>query len=199
MGWLRDYRRDVEHYQKYQGHSWFREIATQQGLWALLQYRIASSVYRSSLPPRIKQPVLVPLYLWRKAVEVTTGISLPHTATIGAGLYLNHFGNIILNNDARVGEDCDISQGVTVGVSGRGDRRGTPKIGDRVYVGPNAVIAGKISVGDNAMVSANSLVLSDVPRRAVVRGVPAVVVRVDDKQIDDEEADASPQGQERPS
>ena len=77
-----------------------QEGLTQQGLWALLQYRLAAAVYRSSLPPAARGPLLALLYLWRKVVEVTTGISLPHTAVIGPGLYIAHFGPVILNKRA---------------------------------------------------------------------------------------------------
>jgi serine O-acetyltransferase len=68
---------------------------------------------------------------------------------------------------------CNISQGVTLGVAGQGLTRGAPTLGDRVCVGANAVVAGKISVGDDAAIAANSLVIQNVPPRAVVVGVPA--------------------------
>jgi serine O-acetyltransferase len=77
---------------------------------------------------------------------------------------------------ARVGADCCISQGVTIGVSGRGEKRGVPVIRDRVYLGVNAVIVGKIDVGDDVVVGANSLVNRDVPPHTTVVGVPAVIV-----------------------
>jgi serine O-acetyltransferase len=51
-----------------------------------------------------------------------------------------------------------------------------PVIGERVWVGPTATLAGPITVGDHVMVSANSLVVNDVPPDTVVRGVPAEVV-----------------------
>ena len=68
-----------------------------------------------------------------------------------------------------------LPRGVTIGFSGRGEWRGVPRIGDRVYVGPNAVIVGKITIGNDVLVGANSLVNRDVPGYATVLGVPAVV------------------------
>lgn len=176
MSWLSDYRADVARYKHYDKHSGARESLSQQGLWALLQYRLASAVYTSSLPPAARGPLLALLYLWRKLVEVTTSISLPHTAVIGPGLYIAHFGPVILNKRVVIGAVCDLHQGVSIGVSDRAGRSGAPVIGDHVWIGPHATVAGPLTVGDNVMISANSLVTRDVPSGSVVRGVPAVVV-----------------------
>ena len=67
-------------------------------------------------------------------------------------------------------------QSVTIGFSDRRGKAGVPVIGDRVWIGPNTTLAGPITVGDHVMVSANSLVVDDVPPDTVVRGVPAEVV-----------------------
>jgi len=176
MPWLSDYRADVARYTSYTEHSRTRDLMAQQGLWALLQYRLAAATFRSSLPPAIRLPLLGALYAWRKVIEMTTGISLPHTAVIGPGLYLAHFGPIIFNKDTQMGATCDVHQGVTIGSSDRGARSGVPRIGTQVWIGPNATLAGPITVGDHVMVSANSLVVRDVPSHTVVRGVPAEVV-----------------------
>lgn len=174
--WIDDYRRDVRRYAEYAGGRPLVQMLTQQGLWALLQYRIAAALYRSGLPRPLKRPLLVLAVAWQKAVEVLTGISLPYSATIGPGLYIGHFGGIIVNGAAVIGEGCNLSQGVTIGVSGRGERRGVPVLGDRVYVGARATVAGRIRVGDDAVIGANSLVAEDVPPHVTVVGVPAKVV-----------------------
>lgn len=176
MSWLADYRRDVARYTGHGRRSGAQEMLVQQALWALLQYRIAAAVHRSSLAPAVRLPLLCALYAWRKAIEMSTGISLPHTAVIGPGLHIPHFGPVILNKGTVIGAGCDIHQGVTIGFSDRGGRAGVPTIGDRVWIGPNAVVAGPLTIGDHAMIAANSLVTRDVPAEAVVRGVPAEVV-----------------------
>lgn len=175
MRWLHDYRLDLARYVEYGGRP-LVQMLTQQGLWALLQYRVASSVYRSHLPAWVRRPLLVLAVVWQKGIEILTGISLPYSAAIGPGLYIGHFGPVIVNGDAVIGERCNLSQGVTIGVSGRGERRGVPVIGDRVYLGAHATVAGRIRVGNDAVVGANSLVTSDVPPHATVLGVPARVV-----------------------
>lgn len=175
-GWRADFRRDVSRYTSRNGGPAWKQILFHQGLWACLQYRIDSAVYRSNLPRAIKTPTRAALTLWHKAVEIIAGIDLPCTATIGPGLQIPHAGGIVLHARAVVGSDCTLSQGVTIGISGRGKNRGVPTVGDRVYIGVNAVVVGKIAVGDESVVGANSLVNRDVPPRCTVLGVPAKVV-----------------------
>jgi serine O-acetyltransferase len=175
-GSLEKYRRDIGRYKAYRDRGVLTQLLTQQGLWALLQYRIASAIYRSSLPTIVRRPLLLLASAWQKLIEILTGISLPYTASIGPGFYVGHFGNIIVNGEAIIGSNCNISQGVTIGVSGRGERRGVPTIGDRVYIGANAVVAGNILVGDDVVIGANSLVISDVPAASTAVGVPAIIL-----------------------
>ena len=105
-----------------------------------------------------------------------TRIILPAQAVIGPGLYIPHFGPVTVNPDVRMGENCTLHQGVTLGQAGRGERRGAPTLGDRVYVGVNAVVIGRISIGDDAVIGAGAVVTKSVPPRAVVVGNPARVV-----------------------
>jgi serine O-acetyltransferase len=133
-------------------------------------------VYLSHLPVVLKAPLWLLTGAWRKLIEITTGISLPRDASIGGGLYIGHFGGIIVHGSAVLGRGCNVSQGVTIGVSGHGEQRGVPVIGDNVGIAANAVVAGKIHIGDRVSVSACSLVTSDVPADCVVRGVPGIVI-----------------------
>jgi serine O-acetyltransferase len=172
--WWSLYKQDMARYKSYRTNKpLFMFLLTEQGLWALLQYRIASAMYRSHLPHLIKAPLLALAIVWLKFIEMATGISIPCQATIGPGLYIGHFGNIFVSEDAVIGHTCNISQGVTIGVSGRGQRRGVPRIGNRVYIAANAVIVGKITIGDDAVIAANSLVTTDVTAHTTVMGVPA--------------------------
>lgn len=176
MSWRSDFSRDVAKYRRLNGGSALKQVLTEQGLWALFEYRISAAVYRSQLPTFIKWPLRLVLTLWHKMIEITTGICLPCTVVAGPGLHLPHTGLRVLNSGVVLGADCCVSQGVTIGVSGRGEKRGVPRIGDRVYFGVNAVVVGKIVVGDDVMIGANSLVNRDVPAHCTVAGVPANVV-----------------------
>ena len=139
-----------------------------RGLWALLQYRVAHRYRRYA----VLRPILS---VWRLFTETITGISLPSEADIGPGLHISHPVGIVISSRAVIGSDCCITHGVTIGVSGEGANRGVPRIGDRVYLGPHAVIVGPITIGDGAMIGANCVVSRDIPPGARVRPAPVSV------------------------
>lgn len=168
---------DIKKYKKYSGKkSAFLLLITTQGLWALFVYRLSNRIYRSNLPHFIKKMLLIFAVIWQKWIEILTGISLPYSINIGPEFYIGHFGGIIINSSVKIGANCNISQGVTIGVSGRGDKRGVPIIGNNVYIGANAVIAGKLKVGDNCVIAANSLVVESIESNKTVMGVPAKII-----------------------
>jgi len=174
---MKTFKLDIEKYKKYSDNkSTILLMLTTQGLWALFVYRISNGIYRSGLPKILKKILLLGAVFFQKTIEVLTGISLPYAATIGPRFYIAHHGHIIIHPKAILGENCNIAQGVTVGVSGRGAKRGVPVIGNNVFIAANAVIAGKINIGDNSVIGANSLVVSDVENGTTVVGVPAVVI-----------------------
>lgn len=174
-GWC-GFRADLSRYRAYdQDRSALSLMLLNQGLWALLQYRVARGLYDSGGPSFLKKPLLVLCVLWQKLIEVLTSIERPYRARIASGLYVGHFGSIVIHPLAVIGAGCNLSQRVTLGISNRGRRRGVPVLGERIYVGANAVIAGDL-VGGDALISANALVTRDVAPRAVVLGNQAQVV-----------------------
>ena len=176
MSWLQLYRSDIARYKQYApGASSLNLLFTNQGLWALLEHRIASGVNNAELPPVIKRPCLYALEIWQKAVEILTGISISREACIGPGFYIGHFGPIFIGKDAIIGAHCSISHGVAIGEFGRGTQRGTPRLGDRVLIGANAIFAGKLSVGDDLVIAPNSLVIYDVSEFERHDGCPSQV------------------------
>jgi serine O-acetyltransferase len=111
----------------------------------------------------------------RKFMEIVTGISLPPECFVGEGLYIGHFGTVIISPSSRIGSNCNLSQGVTLGFGGRGEKGGHPTIGNRVYIAANAVVVGNITVGDDAVIGAGAVVTKSVSPRAVIVGNPAQV------------------------
>lgn len=121
--------------------------------------------------------VLAPIFaLVKRHYSIKYGIAIPRTTQIGPGFYIGHFGGIVVHGDCKIGRDCNISQGVTLGISNRGPRKGVPVVGDRVYIGPGAKIIGRVHIGSNVAIGANAVVTHDVPDNAVVVGVPAWIV-----------------------
>lgn len=166
---------DYKKYKRYGGH-FLSIIFFTQGFWAVFQYRVAHFIYKKIKVPILRQLLLVITLFWQKTIEIITGISIPASVQIGHSFYIGHFGNIILNAKVRIGFNCNVSQGVTIGVSGLAEKRGVPVIGNNVYIGANCVIAGKIEVGDEVLIGACSLVTANVPSCSVMLGVPAVKV-----------------------
>ena len=99
---------------------------------------------------------------------------MPNTK-IGKGLYIGHWGPVVINGQAQIGEHCTLSHVVTIGQVNRGLHAGVPKIGNKVWIGAGAVIVGKIVIGDNVLIAPNAYVNFDVPSNSVVIGNPAVI------------------------
>jgi serine O-acetyltransferase len=104
------------------------------------------------------------------------GISISYKTKIGKGLYIGHFGNIVISSQTVIGNNCNISHGVTIGVANRGPYKGIPIIGNNVYIGPGAKIFGNIKIGNNVAIGANCVVNKNIPDNAVVAGVPGVII-----------------------
>lgn len=104
------------------------------------------------------------------------GFDISPACKIGKGFYIGHFGRVIIHPDAEIGCNVNISPGVTIGQTNRGKNKGVPKIGDNVWIGTNAVIVGKIHIGDNALIAPAAYVNFDVPGDAVVLGNPGKIV-----------------------
>lgn len=84
-----------------------------------------------------------------------------------------HWGTIIINGEARIGKNCTLFPGVTVGKT----EKGVPTIGDNCYLGLGCKVFGKVVVGDNVMVLPNAVVTKDIPDNCIVAGVPAKIIR----------------------
>lgn len=154
-----------------------RLVLLTQGIWALVAYRSGAWCVRNARRFGGLPSYLLPwLTICQKAVEIATGIELPFTAQIGRGLYIGHFGQIIISPMAVLGECCNISQGVTIGQAGRGGEQFVPVIGDRVYIAPGAKLFGKLAVGNDVAIGANAVVTKDLPDDAVAVGIPAKVI-----------------------
>jgi Serine acetyltransferase len=114
--------------------------------------------------------------LWLRHLSYKYGFDIPAETIIGNGLYIGHFGGVVISSKAVIGENCNLSQNVTIGVNVRGKRKGYPIIKDNVYIGPGAVIIGGITIGNNVAIGANAVVLDNIPDDSVVVGVPGKVI-----------------------
>ena len=129
-----------------------------------------ASFYRSN------NKFLSKVYGYRLMQEAKkTQIQIPSEATIGPGLYLGHLGRIIIHPDVVMGKNINLGTGITIGQCNRGAKKGTPTIGNEVWIGTNAVIVGKIKIGDDVLIAPGAYVNTDVPSHSIVIGNPAVI------------------------
>ncbi len=110
-----------------------------------------------------------------RSIKRKLGIELYGKTDIAEGLYLGHAYGITINSEAKIGKNCNIHKGVLIGQENRGERKGTPVIGNNVWIGINACIVGKVTIGDNVLIAPNSFVNCDVPSNSVVFGNPCII------------------------
>lgn len=114
-----------------------------------------------------------------------TGIDIHPGAQIGHRLVIDHGTGLVIGETAILGDDILLYQGVTLGGSGKDVGKRHPTLEDHVTVGAGAKVLGSFTVGKGARIAANAVVLSPVPPDATAVGVPARVVRVAGRRVDD--------------
>lgn len=150
-----------------------RPFRKEQSIWAIWLYRWGRRIDKNNNVFFHGFSMKIYWFFFR-LVEMLTGISLPKSAEIGPGLRIHHFGNIFINPAVRIGSNCTIRQGVTIG--NRVENGQVPIIGDNVDFGAYAQVIGGVKIGSNCKIGAMSLVLCDVPDGCTAVGVPARIV-----------------------
>lgn len=107
-----------------------------------------------------------------------SGIQIPVGTNIGPGLRISHFGGIVVNPSAKIGKNFSIAQGCLIG-SAAGKRAGVPTIGDNVIMSANSVVIGGVTVGDYVMIAPGAFVNFDVPPHSIVIGNPGKIISAD--------------------
>lgn len=107
-----------------------------------------------------------------------TGIEIHPGATIGRRLVMDHGMGVVIGETAEIGDDCLIYHGVTLGGTGKDTGKRHPTIGNNVMIACGAKVLGPFTVGDNARIASNAVVLSEVPEDATAVGIPAQIVRI---------------------
>ncbi len=111
-----------------------------------------------------------------RKLQYKYGIELNQHTQIGYGLRLPHRGGIVIHPGARIGNNCEIMQGVTIGNNIIKDRDAVATIGDNVLICAGAKIIGAVKVGNNVVIGANAVVTKNVPDNTIVAGVPATPI-----------------------
>ena len=104
------------------------------------------------------------------------GVDTDFNVTIGPGLRIVHLGGIVIHRKSKIGRNLTILNNVTLG-QGQRSETNVPTIGNDVYIGVGAVILGKIAIGDDCVIGAQSFVNSSFAAGDVLAGTPARVLR----------------------
>jgi len=115
-------------------------------------------------------------YILNGLFLTNNGIELPYTLSVGSGFRIVHPIEIIFTPQSIIGKNCTIFNGVTFGVN-HFDRSGYPVVGNNVIIYTGAKIIGKVKIGDNCVVGANSVVTKSIPANSVAGGIPAKVLK----------------------
>jgi len=142
----------------------FDGLLFDSGFQALIAHRMAHALVRHGIP-------VLPAICRRWAIGAC-GIDILPRADLGGGCIIAHGIGLVVGGRTVIGEDCTLLHGVTLGEA-RFDELDCPRLGNRVTVGAGAIVLGGITIGDDVLIGAGSVVVSDVPPGAVVAGVPA--------------------------
>lgn len=108
-------------------------------------------------------------YYIHKRLSYKLGFTI-YANQFGPGLYIGHYGTIVVNKACRIGKNCTIHVDVNIGMGGS-------VIGDNVYISPGVKIVKPIHVGNNVTIGANAVVNRDIPDNCVVAGIPAKIIK----------------------
>lgn len=163
--------------------------SSSSGLAGLVSVRmVATALYRLAHAVGARVPVLASMI--KQLNHLLTGADIAWQASIGPGLALFHPTGVVIGPHVRIGANCAIQQGVTLGGRGGDDAKSEefPTLGSDVSLGAGARVVGGVHVGDGAQIGANAVVVSDVPAHTVAVGVPAKVREVRNKALPEEDA-----------
>lgn len=140
------------------------------------EYHSNNSILNKSKTLRSYWHLLLTIYYFRymRKISYRIGFQIPPN-TCGVGLQIWHYGHIIINEKTRIGNNLTIYPGVEIGHKTPGG--GCPTIGDNCFIGAGAKIFGKIKIGNNVTIAANSVVITDIPDNAIVGGIPAKILK----------------------
>lgn len=149
-------------------HSFLQPILFFKGYQALQAYRVGHWLWRQGRKDMA--------YFVQMRVSEVFGVDIHPAARIGRGIMIDHAHSIVIGETAVVGDNVSMLHSVTLGGTGKSDGDRHPKIGNGVLIGAGAKVLGNIHVGHCSRIAAGSVVLSDVPAKSTVAGVPARVV-----------------------
>ncbi len=129
--------------------------------------------------------IIIPTVI-RAFMRIIFACDIPYKTKIGKKCEFPHHAlGIVIHPYATIGDNCKIEQNVTIG--GRSGLETLPKIGNNVLIGAGAAVLGPVVIGNNAQIGAGAVVVKDVPNNSVAIGVPAKIIKINGKRINEKE------------
>ena len=144
-------------------------ILTYPGLHAIIWYRLAHMLW--------KMKIRFPARFISFFARFLTNVDIHPGATIGTRFFIDHGAGVVIGETAEIGDDVTLYHGVTLGGTSWSPGKRHPTLLNGVLVGAGAKILGPITVGENARVGANSVVIENVPPGMTVVGIPGKVIK----------------------
>lgn len=153
-----------------------RTITLSRGLWAIIHYRFGRWVNTNFDKP-IQKPIKIMLkflyFIGRVIVVYITKTELGIMSKIGPGVFISNHGYVIFGAE-NMGKNGTVHHHIT---SGQGRDRKLPTYGDHVWIGPNSMIYGGISVGNNTVITGSTVLSKNVPGNMLVGGNPCKIIK----------------------
>ena len=148
--------------------STFEVITTYPGFHAMVIHRLSHKLWRLELKWLAR--FIAHIGRWLTGIEIHPG------ATIGRRVFIDHGMGVVVGETAEIGDDCTLYHGVTLGGTSWNKGKRHPTLMRGVVVGAGAKIFGPITIGANARVGSNAVVVKDVPDDATAVGIPARII-----------------------
>lgn len=136
-----------------------------RGFHALLIYRISHFLWKKKIP-------LIPL-LFTRIIQILYAIDIDYRARIEGGCMIVHGVGLVIGSKVIIKKGCKLYHEVTLGIAETDENDGLPILEENVIIGAGAKVLGKIRIGKNAKIGANSVVIRDVPENHIAVGIPA--------------------------
>jgi serine O-acetyltransferase len=143
-------------------------LTTYPGVHALIMHRFSHFLWSNQL-----------FWLGRVFSHIgrgLTGIEIHPGATIGRRVFIDHGMGVVIGETAIIGDDCTLYHGVTLGGTSWNKGKRHPTLEQGVVIGAGAKVLGPITIGKNAKIGSNAVVVKDVPENATAVGIPARIL-----------------------
>jgi len=161
----------------------FKNDPAARGLEPLLYpglHAIAAHRYINHPLYKIKLKFLARLL--SQILRFLTGIEIHPGARIGKGFFIDHGMGVVIGETAKIGKNCVMFHGVSLGGTGKHKGKRHPAIGNNVMLGTAATLLGPIKVGNNVKIGAETFIINhDVPNNCTVVGAPGKIVKLNGK------------------